>query len=226
MKYTFIMMLALCLSMVSMLADVEMAQGKAHLSKKSVVVSVGKSKSISLYDSMKKKSRGISSGKSRIKLSKRTGTTIRVFGVKAGVAKIWAKASGKTYRCKVTVKKKTVSDSSSYVVNMELKGHMYKVCLVKNDSTKALLSRLPMTIKMQELNGNEKYHYLSDSLPSKSSVPKKILAGDLMLYGDDCIVLFYKSFSSSYSYTPLGHADIDNLSSIVGSGSVEVKLSR
>ncbi len=61
--------------------------------------------------------------------------------MKAGVAKIWAKASGKTYRCKVTVKKKTVSDSSSYVVNMELKGHMYKVSLVKNDSTKALLSR-------------------------------------------------------------------------------------
>lgn len=58
MKYTIIMMLALCLSMVSMLADVEMAQGKAHLSKKSVVVSVGKSKSISLYDSMKKKAGG------------------------------------------------------------------------------------------------------------------------------------------------------------------------
>ena len=30
-----------------------------------------------------------------------------------------------------------------------------------------------------------------------------------MIYGNDCLVIFYKSFTSSYSYTKIGH--IDNL---------------
>ena len=33
-----------------------------------------------------------------------------------------------------------------------------------------------------------------------------------MLYNDNCIVLFYKSFDTEYSYTKLGH--IDNLSEL------------
>ncbi len=73
-----------------------------------------------------------------------------------------------------------------------------------NPTTRALLERLPMTVTMCELNGNEKYVYMEESLPANARRPGQIPAGDLMLYGSDCLVLFYESFSSSYSYTTLG----------------------
>lgn len=63
---------------------------------------------------------------------------------------------------------------------------------------------------MEELNWNEKYVYLQAwNLPTNSKVPEKIEAWDIMLYWSNCIVIFYKSFTTSYSYTKIGH--ISNL---------------
>lgn len=46
-----------------------------------------------------------------------------------------------------------------------------------------------------------------------------------MLYGSDCLVLFYESISSGYSYTQLGSIDNpDELSAALGNGNVEVTL--
>ena len=81
----------------------------------------------------------------------------------------------------------------------------------------------PLTIKMSELNGNEKYYYLDKSLPSNPKKVGSITAGDVMLYGDDCVVIFYKSFSTSYKYTKIGHiTNPDKLPKALGSGSVKV----
>ena len=85
------------------------------------------------------------------------------------------------------------------------------------------MKKLPMTINMSELNGNEKYYYFSDSLPTDAKKPSKINTGDIMLYGDDCLVLFYKSFSTVYSYTPLGTIDDPaELATALGNGDVQV----
>ncbi len=47
-----------------------------------------------------------------------------------------------------------------------------------------------------------------------------------MLYGDNCLVLFYKGFQSAYSYTRLGSiTDAAGLADALGSGSVEVSFS-
>ena len=88
-----------------------------------------------------------------------------------------------------------------------------------------LLQMLPMTMEMSELNGNEKYFYMSESLPTAAKKPDGIRAGDLMLYGDSCIVLFYESFNTSYSYTPLGRlTNTNGLAKALGKGNVTVTI--
>lgn len=75
------------------------------------------------------------------------------------------------------------------------------------------------------MNGNEKYCYLDDGLPTDSRVPSQIRAGDLILYGADCLVLFYESFSTTYRYTPLGRVeDAPGLADALGSGGVAVSF--
>ena len=93
-------------------------------------------------------------------------------------------------------------------------------------AAQALAAAMPMTLNMDEMNGNEKYFFLSDALPTNAGQPGHIAAGDLMLYGDNCLVLFYESFQSAYSYTRLASiTDTAGLVDALGSGSVQVTFS-
>lgn len=83
----------------------------------------------------------------------------------------------------------------------------FEATLEENSATIAFKALLPMTVDMSELNRNEKYYYLSEKLSTSSSAPGTMHAGDLMLYGNNCIVLFYEAFSTSYSYTRLGRVE-------------------
>lgn len=76
-----------------------------------------------------------------------------------------------------------------------------------NAGAKAFIALLPITVTMNELNRNEKYYYLSSNLTNSPSNPSTIQNGDLMLYGSNCIVLFYETFRTSYSYTKIGTVD-------------------
>ncbi|MBR4672662.1 MAG: hypothetical protein IKO78_05650 [Bacilli bacterium] len=102
-----------------------------------------------------------------------------------------------------------------------INGKEYIISLENNETSKSFVNYLPQELKMNELNGNEKYVYLDKSLPTNASNPKRINAGDVMLYGDNCLVIFYKSFDTSYSYTKIGH--IDNLPDL-GSDNITVKF--
>ena len=83
----------------------------------------------------------------------------------------------------------------------------FTATLYDNATAAAFKGMLPMTIKMSELNGNEKYFDLSSNLPTNASNPRMIQSGDLMIYGSNTLVLFYKAFATSYSYTRLGRID-------------------
>ncbi len=100
---------------------------------------------------------------------------------------------------------------------------VFTVTLFDNDTTKELKKILPITLKMIELNGNEKYYHLSTDLPTNASKPGTINAGDILLFGNNSLVLFYETFSSSYSYTKIGRInDISGLKDAVGTGNVDV----
>lgn len=92
-------------------------------------------------------------------------------------------------------------------------GQVFSARLYNNETTQALAALFPLDIQMDDLNGNEKYHYLPEGLPTNAQQPGTLHAGDIMLYGPDCLVLFYESFPSTYSYTRLGYVvDTDGFS--------------
>lgn len=119
------------------------------------------------------------------------------------------------------------SDNNNNLMSNNLKISVgsvsFHVTLENNPTVTAFKALLPMTVSMSEMNGNEKYYYLRESLPTTSSNIGTIQTGDLMLYGSSCLVLFYESFRTSYNYTRLGRVDNPSgLASILGSSNANV----
>ena len=83
----------------------------------------------------------------------------------------------------------------------------FAMTLADTQAARAFAARLPLTLDMAELNGNEKHADLPQALPAEASRPGTIQNGDLMLYGSNTVVIFYETFRSSYSYTRLGRVD-------------------
>ncbi len=112
-------------------------------------------------------------------------------------------------------------------INVIVGTKTFTATLADSETGRAFAQLLPLTLSMTELNGNEKYHYLDSSLPTDSYQPGTIHAGDLMLYGNNCVVLFYETFSSSYSYTRIGSIDNPSgLAAALGSGNVSVRFEK
>ena len=108
-------------------------------------------------------------------------------------------------------------------IRLKIGSKNFVATLEDNATAAAFKALLPMTVKMSELNGNEKYFRLSRNLRTNASNPGIIQTGDLMIYGSNTLVLFYKSFPTSYDYTRLGRIkDTTGLAAAVGSGSITV----
>ena len=108
-------------------------------------------------------------------------------------------------------------------MQMKIGDKEYSVVLNDNNTTKALRELLPMTVTMAEFNGNEKYYLLHNSLPSRPEHIGQIKSGDIMLFGDDSLVVFYKDFKTTYSYTRIGHIEnAADLEQTLGRGSVTI----
>lgn len=101
------------------------------------------------------------------------------------------------------------------------------VALADTDAARAFAARLPLTLDMTDLNGNEKKFDLPEALPANPGRPGTIRSGDLMLYGSNTVVLFYLTFDSPYSYTRLGRVDDPNgLAQALGQRDARVRFSR
>ena len=91
-------------------------------------------------------------------------------------------------------------------MRIKIGSNVFTATLYDNATAAAFKGMLPITVKMSDLNGNE-----------------TIQSGDLMIYGSNTLVLFYKTFPTSYSYTRLGRInDPEGLAAAVGSGNVTV----
>ena len=141
----------------------------------------------------------------------------KVTAKKPGKTVITAKSGNRKQKFLVTVKKNRI--------RIVIGGKTFLADMENNRTARAFIRLLPATLRMEELNGNEKYCYIDQTLPTDAKKPGTIRAGDLMLYGDDCVVLFYKTFRSSYSYTKIGHiSNVTGMADLLGSGNIKVSL--
>ena len=79
-------------------------------------------------------------------------------------------------------------------IKIKVNSQTFTATLLDNKSVKAFKEMLPLTMKMTELNGSEKYFDLPISLPTNSYNPQTIKNGDLMLYGSKLLCCFTKPF--------------------------------
>ena len=110
-------------------------------------------------------------------------------------------------------------------ITVTVNGTVFGAELENGEAARAFSLLFPLELDMSELNGNEKYYYLDDALPAAAERVGRIEAGDIMLYGSSCVVLFYESFSTSYSYTRIGKiADAAGLARAAGGGGARVSF--
>lgn len=111
------------------------------------------------------------------------------------------------------------------IIEMTIGQRSYDIALEDNPSAKAWIQQLPLTLTMQELNGNEKFADLSDPFIAHHISPGIVHKGDLMLYGRKTLVLFYQTFQTSYRYTPIGKVVApDTLQDAVGHSNIKVSF--
>ena len=89
---------------------------------------------------------------------------------------------------------------------------VFTATLENNATVAAFIEMLPLTLDMSDFNANEKKFDLPKRMPTKDANPQMIHAGYLMIWNSRTLVLFYKSFPTSYSYTKIGR--INNTSGI------------
>lgn len=130
------------------------------------------------------------------------------------------KASYQAFKVKVKAE-----SASKPRIRVTVGEHSFEADLRDNAAAEAFWDKLPLTLSMNELNGNEKYCY-GVSLPSEPEYYDKIEPGELMLYGSNCIVLFYGK-AGGYSYTRIGKlTSAEGLAEAVGSGAVSVTFDK
>ena len=103
----------------------------------------------------------------------------------------------------------------------------FAITLADTEAARAFAALLPLTLDMEELNGNEKKKDLPNTLPTQASRPGTIRNGDLLLWGSRTVVIFYLTFDSPYAYTRLGKVDDPaGLPQALGQGDVRVVFSK
>lgn len=118
-------------------------------------------------------------------------------------------------------------DNNDSDINIKLivNNKTFEATLENNETVKQLIVKFPMVLKMSDLHSNEKYAYLDFHLKTKTNMPNKIKAGDIKLYGDNCLVIFYDDFENTYAYTNLGEVkDPEAFLKEIGKGNVTIRI--
>jgi hypothetical protein len=109
---------------------------------------------------------------------------------------------------------------------LSINNYEFRATFKENATVEAFKELLPLAIQMEDLHDNEKYYFLEESLPQEEQKVTQIFTGDVMLYGEDCLVLFYQDFRTSYAYSPIARIEnTKDLAKVLGDESVTIHFS-
>ena len=99
---------------------------------------------------------------------------------------------------------KEVSSSSNTYLTVNSK--TYEIELDYNNQVAYEFAKLlPLTLEMSGSVAHEKYFkFEGNQFTTNVYYPNKIKAGDIMLYKDNVLVLFYEDFETDFAYTRIG----------------------
>lgn len=94
----------------------------------------------------------------------------------------------------------------------------------ENASVEALRALLPLEIQLSMYGGFEQVGAIGADLP-RSDEPTNTVAGDIVLYSGNQIVIFYGG--NAWAYTRLGHVELpeEEMAGLLGKGDVVITLS-
>ncbi len=118
---------------------------------------------------------------------------------------------------------KSNNDMKQERIKLGIGNTSFTATLANNPAASDFKALLPLSLRMSDLHGNEKFFHLPSRLRSDDTNPGIIQTGDLMLWNSNSVVLFFKTFTTSYGYTRLGRVDNPKgLSAAVGTGDVTI----
>ena len=108
---------------------------------------------------------------------------------------------------------------------IKIKNKEYQIKLESSETANQIKSKFPLTISMNNLNGNEVYYFFNgQSFPTNEQSVGIINQGDIYLYQTNCLVLFFKTFTTNTNlYTKIGKViNPEGLDTSTDTGNVEV----
>ena len=97
-------------------------------------------------------------------------------------------------------------------IQIKLNGIYYRATPVISYATQNFMKNFPMSVQMSDENSNQKKGCVYFKIEGDSDKPKNIEKGDLLIYGDSCIVIATSDFAGHGKYKKIGHINnIDGL---------------
>lgn len=109
---------------------------------------------------------------------------------------------------------------------IDVGGTTFEGTFASTEAAAELERRLPLTLNMSDLSGNEKYYKTGQNFPGSDESPSELHAGEIWIYSGDYVVLFYEDHANpGYRYQFVGSLDDPaGLAEAVGSGGIQVTI--
>ena len=117
-----------------------------------------------------------------------------------------------------------LSDDKYFIRINKDTNNEYYFELKETEAAKQFKEKLPFTVKMTNFNQNEVYYEFSDDFKKNEKSVGRNNIGDIHLYKSNTLVLFYKTFDTTYKYTEIGKLlNTNNLEKVIGTNDVLVQ---